>query len=255
MKDSGRIPWPRVQEYLFRLSSTQTSSELLHVAGVEIQNLIPFDSAAGVFNTIHGIYLDGIGMSDAVNAAYNSYYRTRQPLYLESNERMDMATALSVHLWDWTTCTQTEYATDFMIPNGMCKSLAYVLPGHSITITIQRSRMSPGFSEWEIDTLGIVNAYLNDLYSRRAGKRRAADPLLSAHEIAEKFPRLSPREAEVCAHVALRLNRSEISTCLCISPRTVEKHIESIFDKLDIRSREQLRWRLGVFSPPGPYSL
>lgn len=255
MNGSGRIPWPRVQEYLFRLSSTQTSSELRHVAGVEIQNLIPFDSAVGVFDTTHGIYLDGIGMSDAVNAAYNSYYRTRQPLYLKKNDRMDMATVLSMHLWDWTTCAQTEYATDFMIPNGMCKSLAYILPGHSITITIQRSRLSSGFNESEIDTLGIVNAYVNDLYSRRTGKRRAADALLSAREIAERFPRLSPREAEVCAQVAMRLNRSEISACLCISPRTVEKHIESIFDKLDIRSREQLRWRLGVFPPPGPYNL
>ena len=86
----------------------------------------------------------------------------------------------------------------------------------------------------------MPHAYINDLYSRRAGKRRAADPVLSAREIAEKFPRLSPREAEVCAHVALRLNRSEISTCLCISPRTVEFHRAHIMEKTAAKGLPEL---------------
>ncbi len=81
-----------------------------------------------------------------------------------------------------------------------------------------------------------------------ASETRAASELVpSARGIAERFRSLSRREAEVCSLVARRLSTAEIAAFLFISPRTVEKHVEMIFDKLDARSREQLRWRLGVF--------
>jgi DNA-binding CsgD family transcriptional regulator len=71
-------------------------------------------------------------------------------------------------------------------------------------------------------------------------------PAPHAREIGEEFHILTLREAELCSLLARRHNTAEIATCLLISPRTVEKHIASIFKKLDIHSREQLRQRLGV---------
>jgi len=72
---------------------------------------------------------------------------------------------------------------------------------------------------------------------------------LRAREIRRKFCALTWREAELCSLLALRLNTAEIATCLLLSPRTVEKHIERIFKKLKVCSREQLRQRLGVQAP------
>ncbi len=68
-------------------------------------------------------------------------------------------------------------------------------------------------------------------------------------EIAARFPQLSYREAEVCSLVARRLSTSEIARCLAVRPRTVEKHLENVFSKLDVQSREQLRFHLGVIPP------
>ncbi len=82
-----------------------------------------------------------------------------------------------------------------------------------------------------------------------------ADPAISTQAISERFRSLSRREAEVCSLVARGLSTAEIASCLFISPRTVEKHIEIIFDKLDARSREQLRWRLGVFPSVGRVAI
>jgi len=67
--------------------------------------------------------------------------------------------------------------------------------------------------------------------------------------LSKRFPSLSRREIEVCSLVAGRLSTSEIAMCLSIANRTVEKHLESIFEKLAIHSREELRLKMGVHLP------
>ncbi len=70
--------------------------------------------------------------------------------------------------------------------------------------------------------------------------------VLSTKSIAKRFPALSRRELEVCGLVIRRLSTCEIAACLSKSQRTIEKHVEHIFKKLGVHSREQLRDRLGV---------
>jgi len=82
--------------------------------------------------------------------------------------------------------------------------------------------------------------------------KRPSGPPFRACKIREKFCALTSREAELCSLIASRLNTAEIATCLHLSPRTVEKHIESIFKKLKVCSREQLRQRLGIRDPAIP---
>jgi DNA-binding NarL/FixJ family response regulator len=50
---------------------------------------------------------------------------------------------------------------------------------------------------------------------------------------------LTPREAEVLAHVVRGLRNKEIGERLGLSPRTVEVHLKSIYEKLGVRSRTQ----------------
>jgi DNA-binding CsgD family transcriptional regulator len=45
------------------------------------------------------------------------------------------------------------------------------------------------------------------------------------------------REREVLALVAAGKSNGEIGTLLAISPRTVQKHLEHIFDKLGVETR------------------
>ena len=59
----------------------------------------------------------------------------------------------------------------------------------------------------------------------RAGRRRAAVAGLTA------------RETEVLRHVARGLSTREIAAQLVLSPKTVERHIESIYGKAQVRSR------------------
>jgi hypothetical protein len=235
--DRGTVPLPLLRDYFSRLGACRTRQELLHTACVEIQRVIPYDQTAGIFDASDQSSIDGFGKSDIVTTAYNSYYRTRKPLSLPS-------------IVDWRRYGTIEFAADFMFPNRMYKTLRHQAPGNRIYMCIQRSRSSPDFLDSDIDVLGIITDYIN---SRDAGFLRTEHPLdrgFSGEGIRDRFGSLSERESEICSLVARRFATSEIAASLFISGRTVEKHLESVFEKLDVRSREQLRWRLGVSPPP-----
>jgi DNA-binding CsgD family transcriptional regulator len=136
-----------------------------------------------------------------------------------------------------------------MFPNRMFKTVAHIHPAHQVTLSAHRSRLSPCFTETDVAILDLLNQHLNNFYMLLDQKGDQLDSSLLARGMADRFPALSRREAELCSLLAWRLNTPEIATCLFISRRTVEKHVESIFDKLDVRSREELRRKLGVESP------
>lgn len=56
---------------------------------------------------------------------------------------------------------------------------------------------------------------------------------------AERFPQLTPREAEVLALVAEGLGNGEIAARLFVSVSTVKTHINALFAKLDVQTRAQ----------------
>lgn len=84
---------------------------------------------------------------------------------------------------------------------------------------------------------GISISYLceiggEELLFRLAERHVASDETL----LAQKFA-LTLREAEVLSWVARGKSNSDIAEILCISPRTVHKHLERIFVKLGVDSR------------------
>jgi len=226
-----RVPWPKLRDYLLRVSTCRSVEECMRAAVVEMQAVIPFDETTGIFRTSDNYNLYGIGHSDTCTSAYNAYYRKVRP---RTPQR----------LIDWYRL-DGEFATDFALPYGHYRACRSAVAGHATWVAVIRSRRAPRFSETDADTLAFIDDYLNHLLSGFE-KRAPPGPGLSDAEIAQRFDRLTRREAEICSLVACRLNTAEIAARLFLSPRTVENHLASVFDKLDVRSREQLRYRLGV---------
>ena len=204
----------------------------MHAACVEIQRIIPFDETAGIFDNSTSMNLEGTGKGVNCTLAYNNYYRKIVP------KRPTCIT-------DWRNYDGLEFAVDYMFPNHMYKTLADIIPGHLISLRIQRSRYSPDFSEADVEALDLVSDWLNT-FSMTFDKGH--DPRLarlSPERTAERFTTLTPREAAVCSLIARRFTTAEIATCLLVEGRTVQKHLEAVFAKLQVVSRDQLRWRLG----------
>ena len=53
----------------------------------------------------------------------------------------------------------------------------------------------------------------------------------------EHSDELTPREAEVAAWVSQGKSNKEIGTILRLSPRTVNKHLEAVFEKIGVDNR------------------
>jgi DNA-binding NarL/FixJ family response regulator len=75
---------------------------------------------------------------------------------------------------------------------------------------------------------------------------QVVDLLVAARvrEKESKLARLSPRELEVLAEMAKGLNNAGIADALFISQRAVEKHINSVFTKLDLSFEETTHRRV-----------
>ena len=73
-----------------------------------------------------------------------------------------------------------------------------------------------------------------------------------AADAAEPPEGLTPREAEVLAHIAAGESNAEIATALFVSEATVKTHINHIFSKTGLRDRAQLvgyAFRHGLVQP------
>jgi len=65
---------------------------------------------------------------------------------------------------------------------------------------------------------------------------------------------LTPREAEVLAWVAQGKTNRETGVILGLSPRTVQKHLERVFEKLGVENRTGAilkSWQIGRFEDLG----
>jgi ATP/maltotriose-dependent transcriptional regulator MalT len=67
---------------------------------------------------------------------------------------------------------------------------------------------------------------------------------LAQNEMEKRWASLSHREQQVIALICLGYRNHEIAKILTIAPETVKTHLQSIFDKFDLRSSKALRLAL-----------
>jgi DNA-binding response OmpR family regulator len=90
---------------------------------------------------------------------------------------------------------------------------------------------------WAFGERKVELAYLGQV---RAGERLLRVTQVEPRQDAERLRRhfaLTGREAEVLLWIARGKSNKDISTVLGISPRTVNKHLEQIFEKLGVENR------------------
>jgi len=98
-------------------------------------------------------------------------------------------------------------------------------------IGIALNRAAKDFTEHERDLLSVIHLPLMTALQRAQQRQRAREAISSA------LTDLTDREIRVLRLAALGRTNNAIAHALDISPRTVAKHLEHIYRKLDVNSR------------------
>ncbi|HUG16528.1 MAG TPA: response regulator transcription factor, partial [Thermomicrobiales bacterium] len=106
-------------------------------------------------------------------------------------------------------------------------------------IALAEQQLAAGQPAEAIDLLGVAREICERLEARPALERIAAlASRLAAPNVASEYPAgLSAREVEVLRLAAQGLTNAQIGEQLFLSPRTVEHHLRSVYQKLDVSSR------------------
>jgi DNA-binding CsgD family transcriptional regulator len=102
------------------------------------------------------------------------------------------------------------------------------------------NRGAAAFSDRERELLDIVQPHLANLYRLGVAIDRARAAPAGGWDTAP----LTPREREVLDWVAAGKTNRDIATIVGASPRTVEKHLERIYEKLGVETRTAAAMRI-----------
>jgi len=113
-----------------------------------------------------------------------------------------------------------------------------------LLVSFVLNRSGHGFSDRDRDRLEVMRPHLGALY--RLSARRAPDGVDGAE--------LTAREREVLRWVAAGKTDRDIGAILAISPRTVHKHLQHVYEKLGVETRTAAAMRAAGWCPVVPTS-
>lgn len=120
-----------------------------------------------------------------------------------------------------------------------------------VSFVLNRARID--FSDRERDRLELLRPHLAHLYRIYGTSGAASGPHAVSEPVVNRAPHLSrapltaqltPREAEVLQWIACGKTDADVAALLDLSPRTVQKHLEHIYQKLGVETRTAAAMRL-----------
>lgn len=181
-----------------------------------------------------------------IRRSYLDYYCRLDP----ARKAMDPSTTTFQVNWSRGTFSRDEFATDFMrgiMHAELSAGIPLLAPDGSggVMFGFTRSRAKP-LSQREEAVLHGLRPHLANYYAIHKRLDSLQGRSYYAAELAHGNGLLSKRESEVATLLCRRLRSAEIARILQISPRTVERHVEHIYSKLNVRNRKEL---LGMLLP------
>lgn len=200
---------------------------------VSIQRLIPSDAFVGYeeaefgggFRPIEQVDVVGEPPTPALIETLREWGR-QDPMHGLLHGRKERVLRLS----DFVTRRQRrklEYDALVWRPHGIDDGLRVWLPAPGSRVrSIYFERSGQNYTNRELTILTLLRPHLlrmraNAAFRRRLKGRRA----------------LTARESEVLGWVASGRTNADIAAVLFVSPHTVRKHLENIFEKLNVRTR------------------
>ncbi len=109
----------------------------------------------------------------------------------------------------------------------------------AIGVTLVLRRRCPAFTQRDRDRLALLQPHLSYLYTQAHRRGDAALPVVAQPAVPQpiRTSQLTPREDDVMRWLSCGKTDADIAALLAISPRTVHKHLEHIYEKLGVETR------------------
>ena len=206
----------------------------------EVERLIPSDAFVGyqegdissTFRVVELVEVVGEPVPPQIEDAYRAL-GSQNPHRCRTNARQRRVLRLS----DFASrreLRRLEYYREVFQPLGIQDALRLWLPapdGRARTVYFERSGRD--YTDREKTLLELLRPHFIRIHRLRATRRRARAAL-----------ELTEREADVLALVREGKTNREIGDTLFISPHTVRKHLQHVFEKLGVATRTAAAERL-----------
>jgi DNA-binding CsgD family transcriptional regulator len=163
---------------------------------------------------------------------------------------------------DFLTLTQFKNLalhSEFFRPLGLNYQMAVAIPSTpELVIGIALNRSHADFSERDRSVLEAIRPHLAQAYRNASERTRLTDRVAAVEQIergsgsrgSAQASALTRREHEVLVLVAEGKTNPEIGARLAISGRTVQKHLEHVYEKLQVRTRTAAAMKLAALTQP-----
>lgn len=149
---------------------------------------------------------------------------------------------------------RTALYADYYRPGGLEHAVAVplLIDGRRV-VSLVLNRRSRDFSDRDCERLELLRPHLAFLYrqaSRHEGALQAVAAPTQAGPASDGLAALTAREAEVVRWLSHGKTDAEIAAQLGVSPRTVQKHLEHVYNKLGVETRTAAVMRALALRPP-----
>jgi DNA-binding CsgD family transcriptional regulator len=244
------LPWEKISDCLLACGEVRQPYRFCIKVLDELHVLVRFDGGVilmldGNRNIVRSYFSN---IPKKMSSLYLNYF-SHDPGIVSFSLDMDVHESLgesSVNLTDWKDYSDKDgtFFTEYIKPLGLKQTMSFWLcdphGNPATTFSLDRTSGKP-FTKTDLAIVEVMSKHLNNLYKnlfvRPEGQVRIWDGLRGADA-------LSPREKEVLELLCQGVKPSNISRILCISKGTTNKHISHIYQKLGVRSRQELLVRM-----------
>jgi len=161
----------------------------------------------------------------------------------------DLSAARLSDVVAWRRYRESPIYREYFAPNGIGYMLDLGLsasPGWQRTLLFCKASAERDFSERDRDVLEMLRPHLRAREARAALRRRLLDEAPADGDSSDLDASLTLREREIVFLAGHGKTNARIAAELWITPGTVKKHLEHVYEKLGVSSRAAAAARVSV---------
>lgn len=237
--------WSRLNRFLLEAGSLESVADINSWVINNISSIVPYDNSAidiALSEKLQPSITLSLNSDKKWEDLFNSYYYTLS-LFPEFNDNVFSADNRKIE-----KSHKSEYYNDFLAPQRIRYTAGFTLYDSenkpSNTLVVNRTSRGGMFSTEELSLMKAAAQHLSNYRKMLLISERFKKIPVMLSELEEGNSILSPRETEIVYLLAKRLKPVEIAKELKISLLTVRKHIQNIYEKLNISDRHGLLMRI-----------